>query len=105
MKDLDKVSKDMDRMFKDMDNMFKRLDQDVDRVFKKMEKMMEEVQTQGSLQEPWEKWFAWHPVTIKGKRRWMKTVYRRTKLKFGDPRMFHEWEYGDIFDVLKEASK
>lgn len=104
MKDLDKVFKDMDRIFKDVDSAFKKVDQDINRVFKQMEKIVEQAEAQvGPLQEPWQKWFAWHPVTIKGKRRWMTSVYRRTRLKFGDPRMFHEWEYGDMFDVLKEA--
>lgn len=94
--------KDIDKVFKDMDNVFK----EVDKVFKQMNKIMEEtnVVTEANP-DPWQKWFAWHPVTIKGKSRWMKTVYRRTKLKFGDQRLIHEWEYGDLFDVLQEAGK
>lgn len=93
---------DLDRVFKDMDQIFK----EVDKVFKQADKRMEdafETLLNDAKPEPWEKWFAWHPVTIKGKRRWMKTVYRRTKLKFGDQRLIREWEYGDMFDVLKEA--
>ncbi len=88
-------------VFNDMDKAFK----DMDKVFKQMEKHVEEAMMSATeaKPEPWEKWFAWHPVTIKGKRRWMKNVYRRTKLKYGDQRLIHEWEYGDIFDVLKEA--
>lgn len=76
---------------------------ETDKIFKQVHKIMDEVQQgpMSEIKEPWEKWFAWHPVTIKGKRRWLKTVYRRTKLKFGDPRIFREWEYGDIFDVIK----
>lgn len=87
--------KDMDRIFQDMDKAFKQME-------KHMEEAMESVQAEAKP-EPWEKWFAWHPVTIKGKRRWMKSVYRRTKLKYGDQRLYHEWEYADLFDVLKEA--
>lgn len=96
-KELDRLFKDMDQIFKEVDNVFKQVD-------KKMEEAFEQV-LQEAKPEPWEKWFAWHPVTIKGKRRWMKTVYRRTKLKFGDQRLNREWEYGDMFDVLKEAGK
>lgn len=91
----DQVFKDMDKVFKEMDKIFKTID-------KRMDEQFAEVLTEATP-EPWEKWFAWHPVTIKGKRRWMKNVYRRTKLKYGDMRLYHEWEYGDMFDVLKEA--
>ncbi len=105
-KDLDRVFKDMNRVFEQMDNVFKKVDNDMDRVFKQMEKVMEQAEAQMEAKpEPWQKWFAWHPVTIKGKKRWMKSVYRRTKLKFGDQRLIHEWEYGDMFDVLKEAGR
>ena len=111
MKDLDRIFKDMNKIFEDTDRAFKKVDadmnrvfNDMDRIFKQAEKVMNEtfVATEAKP-EPWQKWFAWHPVTIKGRRRWMKTVYRRTKLKFGDQRLTHEWEYGDMFDVLKEA--
>ena len=95
--EFDGVFKDMDQVFKQMDQIFKDID-------KKMEEQFESVLTEAKP-EPWEKWFAWHPVTIKGKRRWMKSVYRRTKLKYGDQRLYREWEYGDMFDVLKEAGK
>ncbi len=105
-RDLDQVFKDMNKVFEQMDDVFKKVDRDIDRVFKQMEKVMEQAEAQMEAKpEPWQKWFAWHPVTIKGKRRWMKSVYRRTKLKFGDQRLIHEWEYGDMFDVLKEAAK
>ncbi len=105
-KNVDEVFKDMDRLFTQLDNVFKKVDKEMDHVFKQMEKAMEQAEAQMEAKpEPWQKWFAWHPVTIKGKSRWFKTVYRRTKLKFGDQRLIHEWEYGDMFDVLKEAGK
>lgn len=69
--------------------------------FKKMEEYMEEMLTQTSK---WEKWYAWHPVKdIHGKRHWMKTVYRKynwaksTEQPFGAA-----YDYGTVFDVLKE---
>lgn len=89
-------------VFDEMDKVFKQVDQ----VFKKMEIRMEEVMAsaaEDAKPEPWAKWFAWYPVTVNNKRQWMKTVYRRTRLKYGDQRLIHEWEYTDIFGVLKEA--
>jgi hypothetical protein len=49
----------------------------------------------------WESWYAWHPVRVKGRWCWFKTVYRKynwaksTEQPFG-----REYDYGDIFDVL-----
>lgn len=89
------VFEDMDKVFKEMDTIFKAMG-------KNMEDMMESIQAEATP-EPWQKWFAWHPVTIKGKRRWLKSVYRRNSLKVGMTGITHAWEYGDMFDVLKEA--
>ena len=51
----------------------------------------------------WEKWFAWHPIKIDNKYRWMTTVYRRELKVFGDQRLAPPiYEYGTLFDVLKE---
>ena len=50
----------------------------------------------------WKKWFAWHPVTVNGRRVWLKTVYRQSRLKAEMDGMGIGWVYGDIFDVLKE---
>lgn len=56
-------------------------------------------------QSPWEPWYAWRPVKIKGKWYWLKTVYRKynwarsTEQPFGA-----EYDYGDIFDVLGDAN-
>ncbi len=89
------VFEDMDKVFKEMDTIFKAMG-------KNMEDMMESVQAEAKP-EPWQKWFAWHPVTIKGNRRWLKSVYRRNSLKITMHGIAHAWEYGDMFDVLKEA--
>jgi len=52
---------------------------------------------------PWKEWFAWRPVKIKGKRIWLKKVYRRCINTYVDMEDWTRYEYGDIFDVLKEA--
>lgn len=92
---------DLTRVYNDVDKVFKHVDQ----IFKNMEITMEEAMGEATeaRPEPWQKWFAWHPVTINGKKQWMRTVYRRTRLKFGDQRLIHEWEYTDMFGVLKDA--
>ena len=97
--------KDLDRIFKDMDNVFK----EADKVFKQMEKVMDEVQ-QGPVARkiekmPWKPWFAWRPVKIKGKRIWMKKIYRRSINTYVDQDDWTRYEYGDMFDVLKEAGQ
>lgn len=89
-------------VYKDMDKVF----QDMDKVFKAMDKRMDELIAGAaeSRSHPWEKWFAWHPVTIKGKRHWMKTVYRKYNWAKSTEQPFGKgYDYGDIFDVLKEA--
>lgn len=54
------------------------------------------------VKEEWTKWFAWYPVTVNGKRVWLQSVYRRWcyTLMFGE-QFREEYEYGDLFDVLK----
>ena len=52
---------------------------------------------------PWEKWFAWHPVKIHGKRTWLKTIYRRKTNTYVDYDNWAKYDYGTIFDVLKDA--
>ncbi len=51
---------------------------------------------------PWQKWFAWRPVKIRGKRVWLKTVYRRCINTYVDFDDWSRYEYGTIFDILKE---
>ena len=50
---------------------------------------------------PWERWFAWRPVKIQGRRVWLQTVYRRTTLKYIDMDKWQHVEYGTLFDVIK----
>ena len=52
----------------------------------------------------WEQWFAWHPVTVHGKRKWLTTVWRRRVDYY--PAAFHDeggYEYGNMFDVVKDT--
>lgn len=107
-KELDRVFKEMDAVFKEMDSVFKKMDADVDRVFKQMDKIMEQAEEQVArkiAKAPWKPWFAWRPVTIKGKRIWMKRVYRRKINTYVDHDDWSRYEYGDMFDILKEAGK
>ncbi len=51
---------------------------------------------------PWKPWFAWRPVKIHGKRIWLKTVYRRCINTYVDHDDWERYEYGNLFDVLKD---
>ena len=50
----------------------------------------------------WKPWFAWHPVKVHGKRVWCKTVYRRCIDTYVDMDNWERYEYGNIFDVIKD---
>ena len=50
---------------------------------------------------PWEEWFAWRPVKVRGTRIWLKKIYRRKHDAYVDNGRFTRHEYGTIFDVLK----
>ena len=49
----------------------------------------------------WTRWFAWRPVKVHGRRRWLTMVYRR-EIPFTYATMddWRQYEYGTIFDVL-----
>ena len=51
----------------------------------------------------WEKWFAWFPVRVNGKRVWFKTIYSKLIWTREDVQIFLDYEYGTIFDVLKSS--
>ena len=92
---------DLDRVFKDVEKVFK----EVDKVFMTVDKRMDEVLAGAAetYKAPWKEWFAWRPVTVKGKRVWLKKVYRRRTNTYVNYDDWARYEYGDIFDVLKEA--
>ena len=50
---------------------------------------------------PWEKWIAWRPVKIHGRRVWLRTVYRRTVICYVDADKWNRVEYATLFDVIK----
>ena len=53
--------------------------------------------------EPWQEWFAWRPVKIHGRRVWLKTVYRRCIVSYVDMDDWARYEYGNIFDVIRDS--
>lgn len=112
MKEFDRVFKDMDKMFKDTERIFKQVDSDMDRVFNDMDRIMkqatEAMKTAGEVarkQEigPWEEWFAWHPVKVNKKKVWLKKVYRRCINTYIDHDDWKRYQYGTIFDAIKDA--
>ena len=52
---------------------------------------------------PWQQWFAWRPVTIRGKRVWLKKIYRRCINTYVDYDDWKQYEYGTIFDIIKDT--
>lgn len=105
MTDLNKVFKDMDKVFKDTERVFKQVDSDMDKIFKDMDQIFKDIKNVARKTEvgPWKSWFAWRPVTIKSKRVWMKKVYRRKINTYVDHDNWARYEYGDIFDIIKET--
>lgn len=51
---------------------------------------------------PWEKWFAWYPIKVNNKIVWLKTIYRRSIFSYVDMDDWQRYEYGTLFDILKE---
>lgn len=51
---------------------------------------------------PWTIWFAWRPVTTINKERvWMKKIYRRQIVCYVDMDDWAHYEYGNLFDIIK----
>ena len=92
-----------DDIFKQVDDIFK----EADKVFKQVETVMEEAFENvraDTDQKPWVKWFAWRPVKVHGKVKWLRQVYRReipkTYATYDD---WTRYEYGTLFDVIKDS--
>lgn len=52
----------------------------------------------------WERWFAWRPVKVHNKWKWLRTVYRKEIPKtYVDHDDWTRYEYGTIFDAIKDA--
>lgn len=59
------------------------------------------IQWKGGAEGPWRSYFTWRPRIIKGKLYWLAHIYRREKNIVVYP---HQgYEYGDAFDVIKDA--
>ncbi len=101
MKEFDQVFKDMNKIFEDTERAFKKVDSDMDKVFKAAQKINNVYRKQEV--SPWKPWFAWRPVKLKGRRVWFKKIYRRKINTYVDHDDWARYEYGDMFDVLKEA--
>ena len=98
----------LNQVFKDIDNLLK----ETETVFREMDKVMEQaaevMRKAGEVarkQEigPWKPWFAWRPVKVNGKKVWMKKVYRRCINTYVDHDDWRRYQYGDMFDVLRDA--
>jgi len=50
----------------------------------------------------WEPWWAWHPVRVHGELTWFCTVYRRCINTYVDHDDWTRYEYGNIFDIVKQ---
>ena len=48
---------------------------------------------------PWQPWWAWHPVRVNGRWRWGTWVYRQHRYVVF--RRYGNWIYGDLFDYLR----
>lgn len=105
MKEFDQIFKQLDQAIQEVDKSFKQIDSEVDRVFKKVEKMLSDAEFIARKQEvgPWKEWFAWRPVKVKGKRVWLKKVVRRCINTYVDHDNWKRYEYGTIFDAIKDA--
>lgn len=51
---------------------------------------------------PWRKVFLWVPTNVKGKSRWLTHVYVRETVYREDMDFHSTYEYGNLFDVLKD---
>jgi len=52
----------------------------------------------------WQRWWAWHPVTIKDRKVWLRTVYRKKQWRRAmDPEDAWYWYYTDnLFDIISQ---
>jgi hypothetical protein len=52
---------------------------------------------------PWHIWFAWRPVkTVANEHVWLKRIYRREIVSYVDIDEWMHYEYGNIFDIIKQ---
>jgi hypothetical protein len=51
----------------------------------------------------WKPWWAWRPVKVHSRWAWLRQVYRRRLNDYVDYDDWSRYEYGTIFDVLKDT--
>lgn len=66
-----------------------------------MEELNEEYIPRKTELGAWQEWFAWRPIKMKGKYVWLKKIYRRCINTYVDHDDWTRYEYGTIFDALK----
>ncbi len=104
MSDWNKIAKDMEKISNDIEQVMAKMDQDIDKMIKRAEMIVEEFGQLEKAKEPWVKWFAWYPVKdLSGHYHWFEKMYRRkipkTYVNHDD---WQRYDYGTIFDVLKD---
>ena len=52
---------------------------------------------------PWKSWYAWRPIKLHGEWIWFEWVFRRCINTYVDMDDWTRYEYGNIFDVIKDA--
>jgi len=52
---------------------------------------------------PWRQWYAWYPVRVHGRWKWLTTVYRYKTNTYVNHDDWAVYEYGTIFDAIRDA--
>jgi len=52
----------------------------------------------------WKGWYAWRPIKLHGEWIWFEWVYRRKINIYVDMDNWARYEYGNIFDVIKDEN-
>lgn len=51
----------------------------------------------------WIEWFAWKPVRVKGRWKWLRKVFRRKiPQTYVDQDDWQKYEYGTVFDAIRD---
>jgi hypothetical protein len=51
---------------------------------------------------PWKSFYAWRPIKLHGEWVWFEWVFRRKINTYVDYDNWDRYEYGNIFDIIKE---
>ncbi len=82
--------------------------QTINRIIKRLSEMEEKLDKMDdeyrNTNKKWEPWFAWRPVTtLNGDHIWGKKIYRRTQQHYDGLQVWHTYQYGTDFDILKDV--